>query len=195
MGRAPMRFFIHEPYVLVLKQDFKTPALYLLDARTGEVKWKKTNQEAVYSVLFDNDGKRFYGLTPPKSDEKATTLIGYETETGKTVHTWKWKGFDSVPDAAVIHRFKDGEFALRAIYGEDMELRVHDPEQRKPDRWVRLTATGVYGVPGGKAVMTQGPYLVLMSPSGINAGTPEGRGQESGNRSQIRRGGEQEKKP
>ena len=38
---GPMRFYLHEPYLLVLKKDFDVPALYLLDTKTGNIVWHK----------------------------------------------------------------------------------------------------------------------------------------------------------
>src|SRR6185437_2748805 len=53
---GPARFYLHEPFLLILKTDFDAPALYLLDSRTGEVLWRKKDSAVVHSVLFEEDG-------------------------------------------------------------------------------------------------------------------------------------------
>lgn len=176
MEVPPMRFFLQEPYLLVLKRDFMKPALYLLDSRTGELKWVKTEREAVYSVVFSEDGKAFYGLGIPSTTARSIILKGFATETGQETYAGEWTGFQEMPDAAIMMPFQGMRLVIRAIQGERMDLLATDPQARRELFRVGTKAVGERGVHGGRSFLVQGPHLILMNAEQVTAAVPQPEG-------------------
>lgn len=163
-GSPPMRFFIQEPYLLVLKRDFLIPSLYLLDSRTGGVKWSKSGKEVVHSVVFEEDGKTFYGLSPSQGERNNVTVKCMETETGNEARKWEEAGYKEVPDVTIVGKGDGGRLVVRLIHRQECVLLVLDTRKGQVEHRVGMKGVGTYGVHGGKLAMVQGPYLVLMNP-------------------------------
>ena len=175
VGDPPMRFFIEEPYLLVLKRDFNVPALYLIDTRTGEVKWQKKARDVVHSIVFDPDksGTVFHGLATPRTETRNFTLRSFDTETGREIMSWTGETFTGVPDVAITGTFANGRIALRAIHRQDFELIVFDTRAKRVVDRLSMKGVGTYGVHGGKSALVQEDTTVLMSPEGLSAAVPK----------------------
>ncbi len=171
-GSNPIRFFLHEPYLVVLKRDFTLPTLYLYDTRTGRQKWMLKTTDVVYSIKFGKDGKSFYGIRLTKGGNNEVELKRYDTESGKANFTWTWKGSGKAPDAEIVGSFEGPQVAMRVIEGQRMEWIVVDTAAGKPVHRFGMKGVGIYGTYGGISIERQGSNLVLMNPEQILCGVP-----------------------
>jgi outer membrane protein assembly factor BamB/tetratricopeptide (TPR) repeat protein len=168
----PIRFYLQEPYLLVLKRDFKAPALYMLDSRTGAVKWVKKDAQAVYSIQFSEDGKKFMGLGIPEAQNTAARVKSFDSETGNELAKYENTSFTAPPDLDLLGRFQKNTVVMRAIHGENLDLMLLDMNQGKLVQHSTIKAVGEYRAHGGRFAMLQGPHLVLMNAEQISVAVP-----------------------
>lgn len=162
-GDAPMRFYIHEPYVAILKRDFTDPALYLLDSATGAVKWMKKGREVLWSIQFDRDGKSICGIVPPESEKTSLTLKAYDLESNKQAVSWTSPAFDGRPDAELLTQFQDGQWVLEVLHEKELELIVLAPDHKAMAHRLSAKIAGPFGVHGGTSAAVQNGHLVELN--------------------------------
>lgn len=173
-GTSPaIRFFLHEPYLLVLKSDFGKPTLYLIDSRTGAVKWKKPEQSCVYSIVFNDNGRSFLGLGIPESGVETVKLHQFKTETGKEESRTEWKGYETIPDARIMQNSGKGRICLRTITTAEMQLTVRDTGSAEDRHRISLKAVGKFNVHGGLSVLLQDSCMGLMNAEGFQVMIPK----------------------
>ena len=172
VSAPPLRFTLKKDRLLVLKRDFNVPALHMLNARTGELRWSKKDRETVYSVVFDDSGDTFYGIAAPESARISVTVRGFEAATGKETCRWEWVDLLGPPDACIAGRFAKGGVVLRVIHGERMDLLAVDVPKGKEVFRVGLKAPGPFGEHGGKSAVVQEPRFMLMNSDEVAAAVP-----------------------
>ncbi len=172
-GSPPLRLFVRKPYLVVLKRDFKNPALHCFDSRSGKRLWKK-EEGALYGLCFAADGKSIYGLNLPKTGDNTVQLTALEAGSGKVIAG----GYrlnpaaEARPDVDLIHSYANNRVVLRVIDGEDLALQVADPGTGKVVHGIRLEGPGSeFAVHGGKSWLVQGRSLILMDSKKIVVGT------------------------
>ena len=162
----PLRFAVRGPYVTVLKRDYTSPAFYVLDAQSGEVKWMKKDQEAVFSANLDLRAREIYGILAPDLKKRGWVLACLDAETGAEKRRISRNDWDVFPETQIIESDAEGRLAVRILTGKEKpgELWLVDGKGMQGLRTLTMAGEAAFGIAGGKSCVSQDGYWAALAP-------------------------------
>ena len=159
-----MRFKLAGDCFWVLKKDFDQNAMWMLNARSGDVVWhtdpKKPNESApMYGPVFSSGV--VYGLMV--TDANTWRVSGYAAQTGTKVCQYESKPFAVKPEVELDQRIRGKYLLVRIADQQEFSLILFDTEKKQPVHALALKGMGPYGVHGRVSYTAQGGYLAMLT--------------------------------
>ena len=160
-----MRFALSRNYILVLKEDYDQKAIYMLDAHTGSVLWRRdpkdaTGPQPMHSSIIDGD--RAYGVEVHPG--QGFYLRGVDCKTGKVLFRTEVKDYQGKPTVRLRPR-QYGRYVVAEVQqGRRFELRVFDVSQKgKLVYTLMKKGDEAFGVHGRVSGTIQNGRVILLS--------------------------------
>ena len=160
-----MRFALSRDYLIVLKEDYDQKSIYGLDARTGEVLWRRDPKNSrgpqpMHSTLIDGD--RAYGIEVHPG--QGYYLRGVDCKTGKVLFRREVKDYQGKPKVRLRRRQYGDHVVAEVQQGRRFELRVFDVRKKGHlVHTVQLKGDDAFGIPGRVSTTIQNGRAVMMS--------------------------------
>jgi outer membrane protein assembly factor BamB len=162
----PLRFSVCGPYVTVLKRDYTSPAFYVLDAQSGEIKWMKKDQGALFSACLDAGAREIYGIVAPDLKKRGWTLACLDAETGAEKRRLLRSDWEVFPETQILGMDAAGRLAVRILTGKSKpgELWLVDGKGMKGLHALAVEGAAEFGIAGGKSCVCQDGYEAVLWP-------------------------------
>ena len=172
LTREPaMRFGLGAQYLTVLKENYDQKVIYMLSAKTGEVRWATDVKDGksprpMHSVIIAEPGAapgrdEVYGVVPHPG--QGFYFVGVEGKTGKRLFTNEITGYDAKPLVSLRPR-RYGPYAVMTVQDrQQFEIKAFDTRTGKLVQQIRQKGVGPFGVHGRVSVTVQNGKLVMLS--------------------------------
>ncbi|KKM93019.1 hypothetical protein LCGC14_1212640 [marine sediment metagenome] len=160
-----MRFALSGKYLLVLKEDYVEKAIYMLDARSGELLWQRDPKNSrgpqpMHSSIID--GERAYGIEVHPG--QGFYLRGVNCKTGKVLFRTEVKDYQGKPKVRLWPRQFGKHVTVQVKQARRFELRVFDVSGRgKLVHTLSTKGDGDFGQHGRVSATVQNARAVMLS--------------------------------
>jgi outer membrane protein assembly factor BamB len=158
-----MRFTLEGKWLLVLKEDYDQKTIWMLDSRTGEVRWhtdpKANLPRPLYASMIHGD--TVYGLMSHPG--QGYYWAGLDCKTGEQRFQHAVEGYNSVPSVRLVPRMFGSCLVTEVQDRQDFELNVLDIETGERVGKQRKKGTGMFGVHGRVSATVQDGRVVFLT--------------------------------
>jgi hypothetical protein len=161
----PLRFALKGEHLVVVKQDYDMETIYMLDARTGRIRWftdptRGGKPHPLYQVRIHGDA--LYGFA--KHPGQGFYFVGLDAKSGKLLFRNDVKGFDDVPQVRLMPVVHGSHAVARVRDRQDFYLKVFDLKKKgRVVHTVKLKGAGSFGVHGQVSSTVQDGRTVMLS--------------------------------
>lgn len=160
----PLRFYLSGDHLAVLKKNYDMPALYMLNANTGEVLWNSNPKDGnapapMHSVRFNNGVA--YGIVPHAG--QGFYFASVDAKTGKKGFRVEYKDYQGKPQIAIEPRMLQGQVVVLSQDNQDFAVRLLGLNDGKEIHKVTRKGVGPIGTHGRVSILSQTGRLILLS--------------------------------
>jgi outer membrane protein assembly factor BamB len=169
-SREPaMRFTLQGPHLLVLKQDYDQKVVYMLDSRTGTVRWHTDVKDAnsprpMHSTFIRGDTA--YGLRVHPGQGFYFTRV--DCKTGKRLCDKEIKGYQGKPEVTLMPRRFGSHIVVKVRDRKEFELKVLDVRDGKVVHTLHKKGVAPFGEHGRVSATVQDGRLILLSKNDLS---------------------------
>jgi outer membrane protein assembly factor BamB/tetratricopeptide (TPR) repeat protein len=162
----PLRFELNGDYLAVVKQDFDTKAICMLDSRSGGLLWRTDPKVAgspqPIDAMLIRDG-RLYGIKPHPGQGFYFTAM--DCKTGKVLFTNEQTGYGGKPEVRVRNTLYGDNIVALIKDRQDFEVKAFSAKDGKLAHRLVSKSAGDFGEHGRASATVQNGKLTLLGKS------------------------------